>query len=101
MVFGPRTDRHETKYFLEKLNEITFNKDSGEYGADFVVKVNKIIGQLGKCHIHIKSKKDDSSQIQISATCLMDVMPSDVYFHLKIIDVNTITRTFPEWRAWS
>jgi hypothetical protein len=82
------------KLFLRKGNEISFNKDSGEYGGGFVVKGSQIIGQLAKCHI--KSKKDDGSQIQISATCLTDIMPSDVHFQLKIVDANTITRTFPE-----
>ena len=82
------------KVFLRKGNEITFSKDSEEYGGGFVVKGNRIIGQLAKCHI--KSKKDDGSQIQILATCLTDIMPSDVHFHLKIVDGNTITRTIPE-----
>jgi hypothetical protein len=89
-IEAQRSVRHER-------NEVKFSKESQEYGGGFVVKGNQITEQMAKCHI--KSKEEDDSQIQLSATCSTDIMPPDSQFHLEIIDQNTITCTFPEMKG--
>ena len=44
----------------------------------------------------IKSRKQEGDSLELSAACASSIMTQDVRFSLKIIDDNTISRSFPE-----
>lgn len=76
-----------------KTNQITFAPMSELHGGGFIVEPNRLIGRSGSCAI--KARKDDEQSVNIVAGCATDIMLSDVQFALKVVDQNTITRSFP------
>jgi hypothetical protein len=81
------------KVFIKKDGAIAFRPESGEYGGGFVMEGNRVRGQIQTCTI--KARKEDGNVIQILATCASDIMASNIQFSAKVIDDNTIARTFP------
>jgi hypothetical protein len=81
------------KVFTRKGGTIGFAQDSDQFGGGFIVDGDKIRGQLQTCTI--KSRKQDGKLILFIAACANDIMASSVQFSAKLIDDNTISRTFP------
>jgi hypothetical protein len=82
-----------SKVFVKKGNEISFARDSDQYGGGFIVEGNKIRGQMQTCLI--KARKEDGNVIHFVANCADDIMASNVQFSVKVLDGNTIVRVFP------
>jgi hypothetical protein len=80
------------KVFLKNGTKITLTADSDVYGGGFVVDGNQILGKMARCRIN--SKKEDGTVLQISATCLTDIMHSEAQFSFKVVDENRILRKF-------
>ena len=81
------------KVFTKKGGAIAFAQDSDQFGGGFIVDGDKIRGQLQTCTI--KTRKQDGNLIHFIAACANDIMASNVQFSAKLIDNNTISRTFP------
>jgi hypothetical protein len=81
------------KVFTKKGGTIGFAQDSDQFGGGFIVDGDKIRGQLQTCTI--KTRKQDGNLIHLIAACANDIMASSVQFSAKLIDANTISRTFP------
>ena len=83
------------KVFVRKgrSNQITFRNFSGMYGAGFIAEPNRLRGKFDSCTI--KSRKDDGQNLNLIVGCASGIMVSNVQFILKIVDDNSITRTFP------
>ncbi|MGE9008521.1 hypothetical protein ACO2JO_08055 [Leptospira interrogans] len=84
-----------SKVFARKgrANQVTFTNFSGVYGGGFIVEANRLRGKFEKCSI--KSKKENSQDINMVAACASGILLSNVQFFLKILDDNTISRQFP------
>lgn len=83
------------KVFARKgrANQVTFANFSGVYGGGFIAEADRLRGKFENCKI--KSRKDDSKDINIIVSCASGIMVSNVQFFLKIVDDDTITREFP------
>ena len=81
------------KVFTKKGGTIAFAQDSDQFGGGFIVDGDKIRGQLQTCTI--KTRKQDGNLTHFIAACANDIMASNVQFSAKLIDNNTISRTFP------
>ncbi|WP_375782658.1 hypothetical protein ACE10Z_22135 [Bradyrhizobium sp. Pha-3] len=83
------------KVFARKgrANQVTFTNFSGVYGGGFIAEADRLRGKFENCKI--KSRKDDSKDINIIVGCASGIMVSNVQFFLKVVDDDTITREFP------
>ncbi|WP_420966803.1 hypothetical protein [Bradyrhizobium sp. B120] len=83
------------KVFARKgrANQVTFTNFSGVYGGGFIAEADRLRGKFENCKI--KSRKDDSKDINIIVSCASGIMVSNVQFFLKVVDDDTITREFP------
>ena len=83
------------KVFTHKgrANQLTFSNFSGVYGGGFIAEPDRLRGKFENCKI--KSRKDDSKDINIIVSCASGIMMSNVQFFLKTVDDDTITRQFP------
>jgi len=64
------------------------------FGSGFIIDGDRIMGRSGTCTI--KSRKQEGDSLELSAACASSIMTQDVRFSLKIIDDDTISRSFPE-----
>jgi hypothetical protein len=80
--------------FTKKGSEVVFAELSDLYGSGFVIDGDHVRGRAAQCTI--KSKKQNGDTIDLSAACATSIMTQDMRFSLKIIDDNTISRSFSE-----
>ena len=83
-----------SKVFEQKGGKLSITQESDLYGGGFIVQGNEIRGKIARCHV--KSRREVGNKMQISATCLTDIMPSDAKFTITIVDPNRITRKLGE-----
>ena len=83
-----------TLVFMKKGNQVVFTPLSDLFGSGFIVDGSRIKGRAARCTI--KSKKQDGDSLELSTACATSIMTSNVRFNLKIIDDNTLSRSFPE-----
>jgi len=80
--------------FTKKDNRVEYAEFSELFGSGFIVDGDRIRGKAGTCTI--KSRKQEGDNLEISAACASTIMTQDLRFSLKIIDDNTISRSFAE-----
>jgi hypothetical protein len=80
--------------FTKKGNTIEFAELSDLYGSGFIADGKRLRGKAAQCTI--TSQKQDGDNLELSAACATSIMNQSVKFNLKIIDDNTINRSFPE-----
>jgi len=71
-----------------------FAELSDLFGSGFIVNGSRIKGRSAQCAI--KSKKQEGDGLELSAACATSIMNQSVHFSLKVIDDNTVSRSFPE-----
>lgn len=59
----------------------------------FILEGNKVRGQMQA--YTIKARREDGNVVHMIAACADQIMTSNVQFSARVIDENTITRTFP------
>ena len=79
-----------TKVFIDRGGKLALTTESDMHGGGFIVEGTQIRGKIAKCRI--KSRRETAKTLDISATCLTDIMPSDVEFTFTIIDPDKIAR---------
>jgi len=80
--------------FTKKGNQVVFAELSDLFGSGFIVDGSRIRGRSAQCAI--KSKKQEGDGLELSAACATSIMNQSVHFSLKVIDDNTVSRSFPE-----
>ncbi len=80
--------------FTKKGNQVVFAELSDLFGSGFIVNGSRIKGRSAQCAI--KSKKQEGDGLELSAACATSIMNQSVHFSLKVIDDNTVSRSFPE-----
>ena len=80
--------------FTKKDNRVEYAEYSELFGSGFIIDGDRIRGKGGTCTI--KSRKQEGDNLEISAACASTIMTQDLRFSLKIIDDNTISRSFAE-----
>ncbi|MGY2904514.1 hypothetical protein [Bradyrhizobium sp. URHC0002] len=83
-----------SKVFTKKDGRIVYAEFSELFGSGFIIDGDRIMGRSGTCTI--KSRKQEGDSLELSAACASSIMTQDVRFNLKIIDDNTISRSFAE-----
>lgn len=83
-----------SQVFTAKDGKVGYTELSELYGSGFIVDGDRIRGKAATCTI--KSKKQEGDSLELSAACASSVMTQDVRFNLKVIDDNTVARSFPE-----
>ena len=64
------------------------------FGSGFIIEGDRIRGKTGTCTI--KSRKQEGNNLELSAACASSIMTQDLRFSLKVIDDDTISRSFPD-----
>ena len=82
------------RVFVKKGNTVNFAELSDLFGSGFIVNDKAIRGKSAKCTI--KSSKQDGELTTISAACATSIMTGNYQFSYKVVDDNTIVRSFPE-----
>ena len=80
--------------FTKRGNQVVFAELSDLFGSGFIVNGSRIKGRSAQCAI--KSKKQEGDGLELSAACATSIMNQSVHFSLKVIDDNTVSRSFPE-----
>jgi hypothetical protein len=83
-----------SQVFTKKDNRVVYAEFSELFGSGFIIDGDLIRGKAATCTI--KSRKQEGDSLELSATCASSIMTQNVRFSLKIIDDNTISRSFPE-----
>ena len=83
-----------SQVFTKKDGKVTYAEFSELFGSGFIINGDRIMGRAGTCTI--KSRKQEGDSLELSAACASSIMTQDVRFSLKIIDDNTISRSFAE-----
>jgi hypothetical protein len=82
------------KVFDRKDGRVTFSELSDLYGSGFIIENSQIRGKIAKCTI--TSKKEDGSNIALTASCATSIMVQPLQFGLKVISNDSISRSFPD-----
>ena len=80
--------------FTKKDGRVEYAEFSELFGSGFIIDGDRIRGRAATCTI--KSRKQEGDSLELSAACASSIMTQDVRFSLKIIDDDTISRSFPE-----
>jgi len=83
-----------SQVFTKKDGRVVYAEFSELFGSGFIIDGDRIMGRAGTCTI--KSRKQEGDSLELSAACASSIMTQDVRFSLKIIDDNTISRSFAE-----
>jgi len=83
-----------SQMFTKKDGRVAYTELSDLFGSGFIIDGDRITGKAATCTI--KSKKQEGNNLELAAACASSIMTQDVKFNLKIIDDNTIARSFPE-----
>ena len=83
-----------SQVFTKKDGRVAYAEFSELFGSGFIIDGDRIMGRAGTCTI--KSRKQEGDSLELSAACASSIMTQDVQFSLKIIDDNTISRSFAE-----
>ena len=83
-----------SQVFTTKDGRVVYTELSELFGSGFIIEGDRIRGKAATCTI--KSKKQEGDSLELSAACASSVMTQDVRFNLKVIDDNTVARSFPE-----
>ena len=83
-----------SQVFTKKDGRVVYAEFSELFGSGFIIDGDRIMGRSGTCTI--KSRKQEGDSLELSAACASTIMAQDVRFSLKIIDDNTISRSFAE-----
>jgi hypothetical protein len=83
-----------SQVFTKKDGRVVYAEFSELFGSGFIIDGDRIMGRSGTCTI--KSRKQEGDSLELSAACASTIMTQDVRFSLKIIDDNTISRSFAE-----
>lgn len=81
------------KVFTHQGGKFAFTADSDVYGGGFIVEGDQMIGKAARCKV--KARKDTGDNINLVASCATDIMLSSVQFSVKVLDANSLVRTFP------
>lgn len=81
------------KVFTRQGGKFAFTENSDVYGGGFIVDGDQMIGKAGRCKV--KARKDNGDNINLVAACATDIMLSSVQFSVKVLDANSLVRTFP------
>lgn len=81
------------KVFTKKGKQLVFSELSDLYGSGFIIEGARIRGRAARCTI--KSKKEEGATLELQAACATQIMHSDMQFYLKVIDDNSMARSFP------
>src|SRR5262249_43097338 len=82
------------RVFVRKGNTVNFAELSDLFGSGFIVNGKAIRAKSAKCTI--KSSKQDGDATIISASCATSIMTGNYQFSYKVVDDNSIERSFPE-----
>lgn len=80
--------------FTKKGNQVVFAEMSDLFGSGFIVNGSRIRGKSAQCTI--KSKKQEGDGLELDTACATSIMNQSVHFSLKIIDDNSLSRSFQE-----
>jgi hypothetical protein len=81
------------KVFSKKGSRVTLTSLSDLYGGGFIIDGNRVRGEIVSCNI--ESKKEDGSTIHLSVACTTEIATEQVQFDLKVVNDNTVSKTFP------
>jgi hypothetical protein len=82
------------RVFTTKDKQTAFTELSDLYGSGFIVEGNRIVAKAARCTI--ESRKQDGSNLELSAACATSITTERMKFSLKVIDDDTIDRTIDE-----
>lgn len=83
-----------SQVFTSKNGRVDYAELSELFGSGFIIDGDRIRGKAATCTI--KSKKQEGDNLELSASCASSIMTQDVRFSLKVIDDNTVSRSFPD-----
>jgi hypothetical protein len=83
-----------SQVFTSKSGRVDYAELSELFGSGFIIDGDRIRGKAATSTI--KSKKQEGDNLELSASCASSIMTQDVRFSLKVIDDNTVSRSFPD-----
>ena len=83
-----------SQVFTTKNGRVDYTELSELFDSGFIIDGDRIRGKAATCTI--RSKKQDGDNLELSASCASSIMTQDVRFSLKVIDDNTVSRSFPD-----
>ena len=84
-----------SKVFTRKgrANQVGFTNLSGAFGGGFIAEPDRLRSKFDTCSV--KAHKEDGQDINLVVACSKGLMFTTVQFFLKVIDDQTIMRSFP------
>jgi hypothetical protein len=83
-----------SRVFTKKGDAVEFTELSELFGSGFVIDGKQVRGRAARCTIN--SRKQDGDSIELAASCATTIMTQDAKFNLKVLDDNTIERSFAD-----
>lgn len=80
--------------FTKKGKQIEFAELSDLYGSGLIINGDRIRGKAARCTI--KSRKQDSDVLDMSAACASTIVTGNLHFSIRVIDDNNFARIFPD-----
>jgi hypothetical protein len=83
-----------SKVFKKTGNLVTLTPTSDLYGGGFIFDGDHVRGKIVNCRID--SMKQDGSTIHLNVACTTEIATEQIQFDLKVVNDNTVSKTFPE-----
>jgi hypothetical protein len=80
--------------FVKKGDKISFAQFSEEFGGGFIADGNDVRSKTTRCTI--TSRKEAGDTIDFQAVCASEIMATSTNLRLKILDANSVFRTFTD-----
>jgi hypothetical protein len=80
--------------FVKKGDKIDFAQFSEEFGGGFIADGNDVRSKTTRCTI--TSRKEAGDTIDFQAVCASEIMATSTNLRLKILDANSVFRTFTD-----
>jgi hypothetical protein len=81
------------KVFRKQGPQLTLTSLSDLYGGGFIIDGTHVHGKMVSCRIDLR--KEDGSTIHLSVACTTEIATEQIQFDLKVVDDNTVSKTFP------
>ena len=81
------------KVFIKKGNQVALTSLSDLYGGGFIIEGDRVRGKIVDCRID--SRKEDGATIHLNVSCTTDVATEQIQFDVKVVNDNTVSKTFP------
>ena len=81
------------KVFKKEGTRVTLTSLSDLYGGGFIIEGDSVRGKM--VHCRIESKTQHGPTIHLGVECTTEIASEQIEFDLKVVNDNTVSKTFP------